>query len=652
MKIHSGLQSIIIKGERFYIMVEKLFSKDERYLFAEGTYLRAFDKMGAHPAKEDGKEGYRFCVWVPDAKSVRVVGDFNGWDVNSHFMTMEADDIYTLFIPALEEGDTYKYVIETGEGELLYKADPYGYYAQVRPETASRLFDISTYKWKDKRWMNKRAKGSHMEKPMNIYEVHLGSWKMHEDGSFYTYDEMSEELVAYVKDMEYTHVELMPVMEHPFDGSWGYQVTGYYAATSRFGNPRDFMRLVDAFHNAGIGVILDWVPGHFCRDAHGLAMFNGGKVYENYDHIQWGTYTFDYERGQVKSFLSSNVLFWIEKFHIDGIRVDGVSSILYMNFGIEDESQKRYNEDGTEGDLNAIKFLQDTNTAVGKLYPDVFMIAEESTAWPLVTRPPEVGGLGFHYKWDMGWMHDTLNYMKTDFPYRPYNHNFLTFSMMYAYNENFVLPLSHDEVVHGKCSLIGRMPGDYWRQFAGLRTLLMYQITHPGSKLNFMGNEFGQFIEWRDYESLEWFLARDYEAHGKHQRFVKEINQLYKDYKAFWLKDYSWDGFTWIDADNSNQSIISYIRHGKNPIDDLIVVINFTPAAYEKYRIGVPKKGYYKEIFNSDAEKFGGSGFENTELVNSGKIGMHGMDNSIEIKIPPLGGIVLKRTTVTRKKNQ
>ncbi|MDD6042227.1 MAG: 1,4-alpha-glucan branching protein GlgB [Eubacteriaceae bacterium] len=629
-------------------MSRKIFTDEEKYLFAEGTYYRAFDKFGAHPDHEDGKDGYRFTLWVPDVNSVRVVGDFNSWDAGAHFMNRESNDIYTLFIPGVEEGATYKYVVETREGVLLYKADPYAFYAQKRPETASRTYDLSTYRWKDKKWMNARARANHMERPMNIYEVNLTSWKMHGPDELYTYEELADELVSYVKDMGYTHVEIMPVMEHPFDGSWGYQVTGYYAATARYGDPRGLMSLIDAFHRAEIGVILDWVPGHFCRDAHGLGAFNGRMVYEKRDHEQWGTYVFDFGRGQVKSFLTSNVVFWLEKFHADGIRVDGVSSILYRNYGIEDESKKTYNADGSEGDLDAIKFLQDTNKVVGEWFPNVCMIAEESTAWPLVTRPPEVGGLGFHYKWDMGWMHDTLDYMRTDFPFRPYHHNMLTFSMMYAYNENFVLPLSHDEVVHGKCSLIRRMPGDYWRQFAGLRTLLLYQMTHPGHKLNFMGNEIGQFIEWRDYESIEWFLAEEYEAHSKHQKFVKEINGFYKDNKALWLKEFSWDGFQWLDADNNNQSICSYIRHGSRPIDDLIVVINFTPATYDNFRVGVPKKGMYKEVFNSDLAEYGGSGVSNKELVKSEDIPLHGMEDSVAIKLPPLGGVILKRTTVRK----
>ncbi|MGN8913477.1 1,4-alpha-glucan branching protein GlgB [Anaerofustis butyriciformans] len=629
-------------------MSKTLLTNDEQYLFAEGTYLRAFDKLGAHPAEIDGKEGYNFGIWVPDVKSVRVVGSFNDWNTEDYFLHDDGNGVFSGFIEGIKEGELYKFVIETKEGELIYKADPYAFYAEVKPATASVTIDIEGYDWKDKRWMNLRQKHNHTTKPLNIYEVHLGSWRCHEDGSYYTYDEMSKELVDYVKEMGYTHVEIMPVMEHPFDGSWGYQITGYFAPTSRYGTPKEFMHLVESFHKAGIGVIIDWVPGHFCKDAHGLGRLNGDKVYESKEHAQWGTYNFDFSKGEVRSFLISNALYWIEKYHVDGIRVDGVSSILYMNFGIDDESQKKYNLDGTEGDLDAIDFVQNMNKTIGTMYPDVMLIAEESTAWPLVTRPPEVGGLGFHYKWDMGWMNDTLNYFRTDFPFKPYNHNLITFSMMYTYNENFILPLSHDEVVHGKASIIGKMPGDYWRQFAGLRVLALYQMTHPGGKLNFMGSEFGQFIEWRYYEQLEWFLIDEYDTHKKQLHYIKTLNDFYLKTKSLWIKDSSWEGYTWIDADDNERSIISFIRHGNRPIDDLIVIINFTPETYNNFMVGVPKAGDYVEIFNSDSEEFGGSGVVNTRRVKSKKKECNGMENSIKIKLPPIGGVVLKRATAKK----
>jgi 1,4-alpha-glucan branching enzyme len=444
--------------------------------------------------------------------------------------------------------------------------------------------------------------------------------------------------------MGYTHIELLPVMEHPFDGSWGYQVTGYYAATSRYGAPKDLMYLIDCCHRAGIGVILDWVPGHFCRDAHGLGRFNGEKLYEDMDHAQWGTYTFDFGRGEVRSFLMSNAVFWLEMYHADGLRVDGVSSMLYLNFSIDDPSKKRTNRLGGDGNLEAIDFLRQFNQVVGEQFPGAFTAAEESSAWPMVTKPPQEGGLGFHYKWDMGWMNDTLKYMQTDFPWRPGAQDKLTFSMMYAFSENFILPLSHDEVVHGKCSLIGRQPGDYWRQFAGLRLLALWQMTHSGGKLNFMGNEFGQFIEWRFYEGLEWFLL-DYDHHRQHQEYIKALNHVYLEQSCFWLRDFSWEGFQWIDADNRDQSVLSYVRRGDKPNDLALVVINFQTHSHFDFRLGVPKAGHYEEIFNSDETRFGGSGKHyNPAPILAEKVPAHGQNWSISVTVPPLGGIILKKT--------
>ena len=618
-------------------------TKEEKFLFREGTWYRSFDRLGAHPACKDGCDGYEFAVWAPGAKAVYVMGTFNEWNQKEFSMHQDVScGVWHLFVSGVCKGDLYKFVIETETGALLYKADPYAFYTEKIPGNSSRIEDIDGYKWQDALWLARRKKNGHMNRPLNIYEVHLGSWKRHEDGSYYTYEELAEELIPYAVRMGYTHLELMPVMEHPYDGSWGYQITGYYAPTSRFGGPKDFMAFVDKCHGAGLGVILDWVPGHFCRDAHGLGAFVGDKLFEKGDHQQWGTYKFDFGRGEVRSFLISNLLFWLEKYHGDGIRVDGVTSMLYLNFGIEDTNLKEYNQYGKEENLEAIEFLKAANKAAAQRFPDVMMIAEESTAWPLVTYPPADGGLGFHYKWDMGWMNDTLRFMKTDFPFRPGNHGLLTFSMMYAFNENFILPLSHDEVVHGKCSLIVRMPGDYWRQFAGLRLLAMYQICHPGAKLNFMGNEIGQFIEWRDYEGIEWFLT-GYEAHQKHQYFIEALNGLYKEEKALWQKSYSWEGFRWLDADNDKQSILSFIRHGKKPADDLIVLLNFRPDTYTDYRVGVTKKGTYKEIFNSDHVKYGGSGNINGDFIESEALPWHGMNHSVRISVPPIGGVILKR---------
>ena len=482
---------------------------------------------------------------------------------------------------------------------------------------------------------------------MNIYEVHLGSWKQHgknaEDPFFFSYRELAKELTSYVKDMGYTYVELMPVMEHPFDGSWGYQTTGYYAPTSRYGLPKDFKYLIDCFHQAGIGVILDWVPGHFCRDAHGLCRFNGSELFESEEHVEWGTYKFDYSRPEVRSFLISNAIFWLEEYHVDGIRVDGVSSMLYLNYGIDDPAQKRFNHKGGEEDLVAQAFLQELNEVIGRLHPDVFTVAEESTAWPLVTYPPEEGGLGFHYKWDMGWMNDTLRYCALDFPFRDGSHQLLTFSMMYAFNENFILPLSHDEVVHGKCSLIQRMPGDYWRQFAGLRLLLMYLMCHSGGKLNFMGNEIGQFIEWRFYESLEWFLL-DYDAHARHQKFVKAMNHCYLNTPSLWQQNYDWSGYQWLDANNQDQSILLFKRQGKKEDDFTIILLNFQPDTYKEYKIGVPAAGAYREIFNSDREEFGGSNHINPRPLKTKKGVYHGQEQYIEIIVPPIGAVIFAPT--------
>ena len=585
-------------------------SPDDLFLFAKGDWFKSYGKLGAHPAEKDGVAGYHFAVWAPDVRSVHVIGVFNGWDEQANPLTCSATGgVWEGFIPNVSEGDRYKLLIETAQGEKLYKADPYGYWAEMVPGNASRIFDISGYEWGDGEWMAARKRTNHRERPLNIFEVHLGSWKRHDDGlvgngswperpedgtgSYLTYDELSHELVAYVKRMGYSHIELMPVMEHPFDGSWGYQIVGYFAPTARFGDPKQFKHFVDACHQSGIGVILDWVPGGFCPDAHGLARFNGNKLYENFVHPTWGTLKFDMGRGEVRSFLISNLLYWVEEYHADGVRMDGVTSMLYLNFGIDEPSQKRFNSRGTEEDDESVAFVRKCNATIGTYHPDVMMIAEESTAWPLVTYPPEVGGLGFNYKWDMGWMNDTLHYMQADFPFRPGAHGLLTFSIMYAFNENFVLPLSHDEVVHGKCSLITRQPGDNWRQFAGLRALAFYQMTHPGGKLNFMGNEIGQFIEWRYYEGIEYFLAEEYEAHGKYQHFVAELNKFYKAMPALWQRAYTPDGFDWIDADNNDQCVISYARHGDNEADDLVVLLNFEVNPYEEYRIGVPQPGIY-----------------------------------------------------------
>lgn len=645
-----------------------MLTDDDIHLFGTGMWQRAWEKMGAHKDVQGNSEGWLFRVWAPQVSSVHVVGDFNGWDPKATPLTRAANsDIWESFVPGLEQGSLYKYVIETDAGELLWKADPFGFYAETCPGTASKLWDLGGYTWKDATWLNRRAERDIMKSPLNIYEVHLGSWKRHgnepqgeprEDGTwpgpgdpfpaqrgtYYTYDDLSDELVAYVKKMGYTHIEVMPLSEHPFDGSWGYQATGYFAATSRYGTPQQLMHFVDACHKAGIGVILDWVPGGFCANAEGLATFNGRMLFEREIHPNWGTHKFDFSRPEVRSFLVSNALFWIEQFHVDGIRMDGVSSMLYLNFGVGNPADKKFNKYGTEEDLDASAFIRQVNCAVGKEFPDVMMIAEESTAWPLVTYPAEDGGLGFHLKWDMGWMNDTLHYMQCDFPWRPGNHSLLTFSIMYAFSENFILPLSHDEVVNGKCSLIGRMPGDDWRRFAGLRTLAFYQMTHPGAKLTFMGDEIGQQIEWRYYESIEWFLAKDFDAtHGAQQRFIEALNHFYTKQRGLWQNAYTEQGFEWIDANNSEQSIVSFVRHGDKPADDLLILINFDPASYETYRVGTPREGDWELVFNTDEPTFGGSGFPVVDMASSKPEPWNMRDNSIEIAVPGLAGLVYRR---------
>ena len=649
-------------------------SEHDRYLFGIGTWYRAYDKLGAHPAVlDDGTSGYHFAVWCPDVASVHVVGSFNGWDEQATpLVESETLSVWEGFVPGVADGATYKYLITTTDGQKIYKADPYGVFCEKLPGNASVTYDLEGYEWGDAAYLKARAKKNPFKQPLNIFEVHLGSWKRHgnepqgepgpdgtypgpgdpfpaQRGTYYSYDDLSVELVEYVKKMGYSHIEVLPVAEHPFDGSWGYQPTGYYAPTSRYGEPKQFMHFVDACHQAGISVILDWVGGGFCVDAQGLANFNGGFLYENAVHPNWGTHKFDYGRNEVRVFLAANTLYWVDKYHVDGLRFDGVSSMLYLNFGVDDPSQKKFNKHGTEENLDASSFLRQVNKMMSNEHPDVIMIAEESTAWPLVTYPPEDGGLGFHFKWDMGWMNDTLHYMQTDFPWRPGAHRNITFSTMYQFNENFILPLSHDEVVNGKCSLIKRQPGDYWRQFAGLRALAFYQMTHCGGKLNFMGNEIGQFIEWRYYEGIEYFLAKDYDNHRHQQRFVRELNQFYNAHPALWQCAYDPKGFEWIDADNSQQSVISFIRHGDNPKDDLVILINFNVNPYEGFRLGVPTWGIWQEQFNTDDPRYGGSGVVNEGKLKTQDKAWNGQEQSFKVRVPPLGGIILKRVAGMRR---
>lgn len=620
---------------------EKFIKPEELYLFNEGKLFHSHLRFGAHKVKQNNSSGVHFAVWAPNAKKVSVVGNFNYWQGSSYPMERQGQTgVWTLFIPALFDGEIYKYEIETQTGEIVLKADPFAFYAEVRPNTASVVYSLEGYCWNDRDWIKDRECNSFREKPVLIYEVHPGSWRRKQDKSFYSYRDLAEELVTYVLEMGFTHLELLPLMEHPYDGSWGYQITGYYAATSRYGTPHDLMYLIDRCHQAGIAVILDWVPGHFCKDAHGLGRFDGTSIFEREEHEEWGTYKFDFSRSEVWSFLISNALFWLETFHIDGLRVDGVTSMLFLNFGVGYRGWSPNIQGGSEN-LEAIAFLRKLHSLVSTHYPNVLMIAEESTDWPLVTRPSSEGGLGFNHKWNMGWMNDTLEYIQRPFPDRKACHNLLTFSLVYAFSESFILPLSHDEVVHGKKSLIEKMPGDYWQKFAGLRVLYLYLICHPGKKLLFMGEEFAQFIEWRYYSALEWFLL-DFEMHGKYREYIRVINNLYRQEESLWQIDHDWRGFKWIEVNNSEQSILIFLRKARDEKNFVVVVLNFQPLGYEYYRVGVPCHGSYTEILNTDGSEFGGSDQRNRDKVQARAVPWQGENYSICIKIPPLGGVILK----------
>ena len=618
-----------------------IIDDNQIYLFGKGELHYAYECFGSKISKDN----VTFTLWVPDVKSVHLVGTFNNWQKDRKLEEIGDTGIWTSSFSDVKKGDLYKYLIETKDGKTFLKSDPFAFYSQLRPDTASIVYDFS-YNWHDIEWMENRDVNS-LGKPKNIYEVHLGSWKKNHDSSkqceFLNYREITKDLVKYVKDMGYTHIELMPITEYPFDGSWGYQVTGYYSATSRYGTPEDLMYFIDYAHQNNIAVIMDWVPGHFCQDEHGLSNFNGKMLYENAIHPNWGTAKFDFGRPQVRSFLLSNANFWLSEYHFDGIRVDGVSSILYLNFGIDNPADKKFNKYGDEGDLEAISFLKDLSIMTGKYHPSATLMAEESTSWPLVTYPPENEGLGFNYKWDMGWMHDTLNYFQSDFPYRKFNHKFLTFSMMYAFSENFILPLSHDEIVHGKASLINKMPGDYWRKFAGLRVLMLYQLAHPGVKLNFMGSEIAQFDEWHEWEEISWQLVENYEMHRKFQYFIKKINHLYLKEPSLWREDHSWSGFEWIDANNSEQCVYIFRRISNYEKSSIYVAMNCEVNPIDDFRIGVEDSGTYLEILNTDNVEFGGSGIVNKSLIKAEKVPFHGKKYSITLRLPPLGAILFKR---------
>jgi len=604
--------------------------------------------LGAHFMEKDGRKGVRFSVWAPHAKSVSVVGDFNNWDTRTHMMEKIGDgEIWVTFIEGLEEGEVYKYAIEPPwGGPHIMKADPYGFYAEKKPKTASRLYDLSKYQWNDAAWQERKKTHPSYSGPMLTYEVHLGSWRRTLEGGYLSYRELADQLVGYAKKMNYTHIEVMPLCEHPFDGSWGYQATGYYAVTSRYGEPDDFRYFVDTAHANGIAVIMDWVPGHFCKDEQGLRHFDGMTLYESdneqrAENWEWGTTNFDYGRTEVQSFLISNAMFWFEEYHIDGLRIDAVANMLYLNYGRKD-GEWQPNKYGDTGNLEAMDFIKKLNEAIFKFHPDALMIAEESTAWPLISKPVYMGGMGFNYKWNMGWMNDMLSYMSLDPIYRKWNQDKVTFSFMYAFSENFVLPLSHDEVVHGKCSLVSKMPGDYWQKFAGLRGFFGYWMAHPGKKLLFMGGEFAQFIEWNYDDSLDWHLVEEYPMHTKMLEYSRALNKFYKENRPFWEVDFDWNGFEWIDCNDSENSIITFVRKADNAADFLVVLCNFTPEVRHDYRIGVPKKGEYREVFNSDAEEFGGSGVKNEGELHTEDFAWHDREQSLVITVPPMATIYLR----------
>lgn len=679
VRYQSGNELIVQDPYQF----DSVITEKDLLQFEKGVHYTIYEKLGAHEMELNGVQGTSFAVWAPNAVRVSVVGDFNLWDGRRHQMNrLDQSGVFQLFIPGVKAGDIYKYEIKVKGDLTMLKADPYAFGAEFRPDTASIVRNIEQYKWNDEGWMNKRTdcKGE----PMSIYEVHLGSFRKpksaqleaerqdvsisltslsvesSEENSeetmklkesltseerrsrdFYNYRELADMLIPYVKEMNYTHVEVMPIMEHPYDGSWGYQVTGYYAPTSRYGTPEDFMYFMDQMHQNGIGVILDWVPAHFPRDAFGLAQFDGTCLYEHFDprkgaHPHWGTLIYNYARPQVSNFLLANALFWVEKYHADGIRMDAVASMLYLDYG-KNQGEWIPNEYGGKENLDAVEFLKHLNSVFKKRNPSAFIIAEESTAWPLVTGSVEKDGLGFDYKWNMGWMNDFTDYMRTDPLFRKGKHGELLFSMIYAYSEKFVLVFSHDEVVHGKGSMIQKMPGNYQEKFGNLRVAYGFMMMHPGKKLMFMGQEFAQFAEWDEKKELDWGLIEAYEIHRQTQFYVKALNRFYQEYKAFYQLDYVQEGFEWISCLDADHSVVSFIRKTENVDETMLVVFNFTPVAYDEFQLGVPFKGKYKEVFNSDKEEFGGTGFVNPRLKQSKPVAHDGLEESIKIKLPPLG---------------
>ena len=630
-------------------LIERYVSNDDIWLYNTGNARRAYHALGCRYIPECGM--HRFAVWAPHAREVSVVGDFNGWDGYAHPMWRRDDEIWVTFIPGLKNGDIYKYRVVGEDWNTVLKADPFAFHAETGPATGSKIWDIEGYEWTDSDYMEKRRGKDSVHAPMSIYEMHMGSWRKKDGEVFPNYRRVADELVEYLKYMHYTHVELLPITEYPYDGSWGYQVTGFFAPTSRYGTPQDFMYFVDKLHSEGIGVIIDWVPAHFPRDEHGLRMFDGAPCYEcseqrMAEHPDWGTMIFDYSRPQVQSFLTSSAMFFFDKYHVDGIRVDAVSSMLYLDYG------RRFgewtpNKDGGNINLGAVDFLRKLNSAVLTEYPGAITIAEESTAFPLVSRPPEVGGLGFVFKWDMGFMHDTLDYMAIDPYFRSYNHSRLTFSMMYAFSENFVLAFSHDEVVHGKASMVNKMWGDYETKFASLRALYGYQFAHPGKKLMFMGGEFAQFIEWNYLQQLDWSLL-EYPLHDGMRKYVRELGRLYASTPALWKVDDSWDGFSWLNVDDSERSSVAFMRMSQRSY--IVCALNFTPVRYDDFIIGLPKPGVLKEVINSDDTQYGGSGILNKAEIESADESFLDHPCSAKITLPPMSAVWFRFTPTSAKK--
>ncbi|WP_404785545.1 1,4-alpha-glucan branching enzyme [Altericista sp. CCNU0014] len=651
-----------------YAFKSPLLTEYDRYLFAEGNHQRIYEKLGAHPATVEGVNGVYFAVWAPNARNVSIIGDFNYWDGRKHQMRKGPTGIWDLFIPELAVGESYKYEIKNDAGHIYEKTDPYGFYQEVRPKTASIVADLNAYEWNDLDWLDARRHSDPLARPVSIYELHLGSW-MHgasaeppllENGEpgisvsvaelkpharFLTYRELADRLIPYVKDLGFTHIELLPVSEHPFDGSWGYQVTGYYACTSRYGTPQDFMYFVDRCHQNGIGVIVDWVPGHFPKDGHGLAFFDGTHLYEHADprkgeHKEWGTLIFNYGRPEVKNFLTANALFWFDKYHIDGIRVDAVASMLYLNYNRKDGEWVANDYGGCEN-IEAADFLRHLNNALFNYFPGALSIAEESTSWPMVSWPTYVGGLGFNLKWNMGWMHDMLDYFSMDPWFRQFHQNNVTFSIMYAFTENFMLALSHDEVVHGKSNMLNKMPGDDWQKFANLRCLYGFMYAHPGKKTLFMGMEFGQRGEWNVWGDLEWHLLQ-YEPHQQLKQYVAELNHLYRQETALHTQDFAYDGFEWVDCSDNRHSVISFVRRTKHSDEFILTVCNFTPQPHSHYRVGVPEAGFYVELLNSDARQYGGSNMGNLGGKWTEEWSFHNRPYSLDLCLPPLSTLIFK----------